>query len=968
MPPLVVEFDGSDSTDPDGDALTYRWDFDDGSPDSTSVSPTHTFEEIKAGGYDVTLTVTDSQGLSDSTTITIDVGNTPPQPVIQSPSASIRFSVGQEITLQGTATDEQGDDVTLHWDVKLRHDTHEHPYFSGDGNNLTFDAPAPEDLLAATNSYLLVSLTATDETGLSETVRRNILPDTVQLTFESDPAGMTLYVEGQPFKTPAVITSWAGNPLDLSAPDQIDIRRVSHVTWSSWSVPGSSSFQFITPCRRRDGNREFDLVTGPAFAAVADARVRESKPTTNEGKVTGLTTLGGTSDLESYLRFNVSGVTGNVVSATLYVYAYDGTVNGPKVYRTFSTWEETTITWSNRPRTTGGALDDVGEVRKRSWVAIDVTAAITGNGSFNFLLRTTSTDGMSVYSRESSSNQPRLVVATSGNASDTSPPSIPAGLVADATSSTTVALSWNASADDVGVTGYDIFRNGQLLTSTAGRSFTDATVAANTTYAFQVRARDGAGNVSALSSAVNESTPGPTTTRTYTPVADARVSESSPGSNYGRSSELRAEGGSDPDFVSYLRFNVSGQTGTVFRATLRIFIPAKSGYGSGDGPSVRQTSTNWSETAITWNSRPTVSSVVIDDAGAIVEGTWVEYDVTNAVNANGQFSFALVSSSTDVAVFSSREGANPPQLVIVTSGGSSVTQSDSAPVSDSTTSPAATPTATPQTLPFSDGFESGDLSSWTNVDGIQPSQSLAASGGWSAFAASSGSATNQGNPASATKELNTPEHELFVRNAVYIDGQGDNPVDLVTLSDERDRPLVTLVAGTENTLALRIGRSSRLSGVAELSPDSWHDIQVHLVVAGGDSLVEVWLDGNLIDRRNVNLSARYPVASFTIGDAHTDRTFAIFYDNVSADRGCIGSCPADLVTPTSEATAEPAGTAPAETPEPEPTATQPAEPTATATPEPTATPTSEPTSPPEPTVEATPNPTLEAGADQAEQS
>jgi PKD repeat protein len=69
--PLTVTLEGRDSLDAELEGvLTYLWDFGDGSPTSTSPNPTHTFQDI--GTYTVTLTVTDDNGASDTTTISID--------------------------------------------------------------------------------------------------------------------------------------------------------------------------------------------------------------------------------------------------------------------------------------------------------------------------------------------------------------------------------------------------------------------------------------------------------------------------------------------------------------------------------------------------------------------------------------------------------------------------------------------------------------------------------------------------------------------------------------------------------------------------------------------------------------------------------------------------------------------------------------------------------------------------------
>ena len=111
---------------------------------------------------------------------------------------------------------------------------------------------------------------------------------------------------------------------------------------------------------------------------------------------------------------------------------------------------------------------------------------------------------------------------------DATAPSVPSGLSAKVGAGG-VDLSWRASSDNVGVTNYDIVRNGAPLASVgAVTTYTDTTTAPGTTYSYQVRARDAAGNVSALSGAVNVAIAAPTSTTaptvlglTITPQASA---------------------------------------------------------------------------------------------------------------------------------------------------------------------------------------------------------------------------------------------------------------------------------------------------------------------------------------------------------------------------------------------------------------------------------------------------------------
>jgi len=90
---------------------------------------------------------------------------------------------------------------------------------------------------------------------------------------------------------------------------------------------------------------------------------------------------------------------------------------------------------------------------------------------------------------------------------DTQAPTAPTGLAAPSKTQTSVTLTWNASTDNVGVTGYDIYNGSTLSGSTTGAtSFTVTGLTPGTTYSFTVKAKDAAGNASAASSALSVTT------------------------------------------------------------------------------------------------------------------------------------------------------------------------------------------------------------------------------------------------------------------------------------------------------------------------------------------------------------------------------------------------------------------------------------------------------------------------------
>ena len=149
---------------------------------------------------------------------------------------------------------------------------------------------------------------------------------------------------------------------------------------------------------------------------------------------------------------------------------------------------------------------------------------------------------------------------------------------------------------------------------------------------------------------------------TFTPLADARVNESSPTSNAGTATELRTRFAAGGSYNSYLRFDLSTISASIVSAKLRLFCTDESPQGG----LVFPTSSAWTETTINWNNRPAATGGQIAALGAVTNGAWVEVDVTAAIGTPGLESYLLTATTSNSALFSSREGANPPQLVVET--------------------------------------------------------------------------------------------------------------------------------------------------------------------------------------------------------------------------------------------------------------------------------------------------------------
>ena len=244
--PLAVSFDASGSTDPDaGEVLSYQWDFtDNGSWDESGATAAFTYGAT--GAYTARLRVSDLGGLSSEKTVQILVGTGAPTAVIDTPASNPSFKVGDQISFTGHATDPQQGALpasALHWQLQLQHcyaddNCHTHNVQEWDGvASGTFTAPDHEY-----PSYLDLKLTATDSGGLSHTTTRRLDPRHVDLTFNSDPPGLQLSVNGVLVTTPATHTVLAGSTNSISAPTP-----QSGYAFDRWSDNGAATHVVVAP-------------------------------------------------------------------------------------------------------------------------------------------------------------------------------------------------------------------------------------------------------------------------------------------------------------------------------------------------------------------------------------------------------------------------------------------------------------------------------------------------------------------------------------------------------------------------------------------------------------------------------------------------------------------------------------------------------------------------------------------------
>jgi glucose/arabinose dehydrogenase/PKD repeat protein len=249
--PLTVNFDGSGSSDPDaGDTLTYAWDLDgDGQfDDSTAVKPTWTY--TSAATVTVRLRVTDKGGLSATSSVVVGAGNEPPHAQIDAPTTALHWAVGDTVSFSGSGSDPQDGKLgaaNMAWALVMRHcvtleSCHSHPIQSYPGiSEGTFVAPDHDY-----PSYLELRLTVTDSGGLSDTTTLRLDPRTVNLTFASEPPGLTLGVGQENVVAPFTKTVIVGSRNSVTAPTPQTLGG-SRLGFASWSDGGAASHEVVAP-------------------------------------------------------------------------------------------------------------------------------------------------------------------------------------------------------------------------------------------------------------------------------------------------------------------------------------------------------------------------------------------------------------------------------------------------------------------------------------------------------------------------------------------------------------------------------------------------------------------------------------------------------------------------------------------------------------------------------------------------
>ena len=245
--PLTVTFSSAGSSDPGGNAAHLLV----GLRRRRGVERCQPDPHIHHGGvYQARLTVSDGVNSTLSAPVSISVGSPPVITTFNTTPADGGFFVaGDVVSFSATATDADGvlSPSSYVWTIDFLHDSHVHPGAPTTGTSGTFTIPTTGHDFSGNTRYR-ITLTVTDANGLKATRSAIIYPTKVNLTFDTAPSGLTLYIDGIAHTGQFVYDTLVGFHHTVEARDQTV--GTSTYTFSSWSDGGTQQHMIIVPAVR----------------------------------------------------------------------------------------------------------------------------------------------------------------------------------------------------------------------------------------------------------------------------------------------------------------------------------------------------------------------------------------------------------------------------------------------------------------------------------------------------------------------------------------------------------------------------------------------------------------------------------------------------------------------------------------------------------------------------------------------
>jgi glucose/arabinose dehydrogenase/regulation of enolase protein 1 (concanavalin A-like superfamily) len=219
-------------------------------PGATSASFTiANCQPSDAGSYSVYVSNAFGNVTSDAATLTVTESNSPPTSSIILPASGTTYRGGDIINFSGDASDpEEGilDASAFSWSIEFHHDQHFHdsPPIAQGVKNGSYTIPASGE--TAINVFYRLILTVTDAQGLTHSSFVDLAPNISIMTLRSNPPGLTMTMDGQPFVTPVPIRSVEGVQRTIGITSPQTLNGVTHV-FSGWAQGGPPSQTLATP-------------------------------------------------------------------------------------------------------------------------------------------------------------------------------------------------------------------------------------------------------------------------------------------------------------------------------------------------------------------------------------------------------------------------------------------------------------------------------------------------------------------------------------------------------------------------------------------------------------------------------------------------------------------------------------------------------------------------------------------------
>jgi hypothetical protein len=545
---------------------------------------------------------------------------------------------------------------------------------------------------------------------------------------------------------------------------------------------------------------------------------------------------------------------------------------------------------------------------------------------------------------------------------DSTPPTAASNLKASVVSGNEVRLNWSAGSDNFALAGYQVFRNGVRIGAANGTSYLDTTTQPGQTYTYSVVAMDVAELTSAPSNPVtvipvglfNDDFESGNLSR-WTSVVNLTVQ---PQEGFAGSYAARATGSglaayahkllSVPQNELYyrIRFKILSQAQTIYLLKFRNEDP-------GNGKSLLGVAVNSNRIL---EIRNDIALQTTTSTTPVSWGDWHELQVRLRMSgpAGGETGVWLDGERVDMLSKSEAFGTNQIGRLQLGENRDNLSfdvafddvtvdthfiPSGSIPTITPTFTPTATTTSTPVSqgsILFSDGFESGSLSQWTNIRGLIVQNQHVDSGAYAARGTSAaGGATYVRRP------LATPQNDLYYRIRFKVISQAPKTFNLLKLRSAADTPILGLSINDRGNLSYRNDvAGNSVNSLLNVSQGIWHTLNVHVRIADTAGQIEVWYDDLPVTAlRRTEAFGTNPIGILQLGENTPGLTYDVAFDNVVVSISNDPS-PTPTHTPTATRTA---------------TSTSTATKTPTATPSPTSTVTSTSTS--TPTASATPSQT-----------